>query len=68
MCAITVLHELKDQGLLVIRHIPGDSNATDICTKNVISAVFNHHMLLYVGVNEYVQVHDQALSGEAVRE
>ncbi|KAL7486991.1 hypothetical protein ACHAW6_012592 [Cyclotella cf. meneghiniana] len=29
------LHELKDQGLLVIKHIPGDTNDADIFTKNV---------------------------------
>jgi len=59
------LHKLKDQGLLVITHIAGDDNGANILTKNVMSAVFNRHVLPYVGL-EYVTVHDQASSGEAV--
>ena len=35
------LHELKDQGLLVIKNIPRDKNDANILTKNVRSAVFN---------------------------
>ena len=62
------LRKLKDQGLLVIKHIPGDTNDADIFTKNVTSAMFNQHVPLYVGVDEYVSVHDWAFSGEAVRE
>ena len=61
------LHKLKDQELLVIKHIPGESNDTDIFMKNVTSAVFNRHVPLYVGSDEYLQEQDQALSGEAVR-
>ena len=44
-----LLHELKDQGLLVIKHILGNSNDMDIFTKNVTSAMFNRHVPLYVG-------------------
>ena len=58
------LRELKDQGLLVIRHITGESNHADIFTKNVTSAVFNRHVPLYMGNDKYVS--DQGLSGEAV--
>ena len=50
------LQELKDQGLLVIKHIPGDSNNVDIFTKNVTSAIFKCHVPLYVGSNEYISV------------
>ena len=60
------LQELKDQGLLIIQHVPGDSNGIDIFMKNVTSAVFNRHVPPYVGLDEYVTVHDQASSGEAV--
>ena len=38
------LQELKDQGMLVIKHIPGDSNDANIFTKNVMSAIFNRHI------------------------
>ena len=48
------LRELKDQGLLVIRHIAGESNDADIFTKNVTSAIFDRHVPLYVGPDEYV--------------
>ena len=60
------LRELKDQGLLVIRHISGESNDADIFTKNVTSAIFDRHIPLYVGHDEYLRVRD--LSGEAVGE
>jgi hypothetical protein len=48
------LLKLKDQGLLVIRYIPRDSNA-DTFMKNVTSSTFNHHMPLSAGINEYIQ-------------
>ncbi len=59
------LRKLKDQGTLVIRHIPIDKNDVNIFTKNVTSAVFNQHIPLYIGCDEYL---DQtwALSEEAV--
>ncbi len=60
------LRELKDQGLLVIRHIAGESNDVDIFTKNVTSAIFDRHMPLYVGPDEYVS--SRGSSGEAVGE
>ena len=60
------LCELKDQGLLVIRHISGESNDADIFTKNVASAIFDRHVPLYVGHDEYLRVRDS--SGEAVGE
>jgi hypothetical protein len=60
------LCELKDQGLLVIRHIAGESNDADIFTKNVTLAIFDRHVPLYVGHDEYVS--DRGSSGEAVGE
>ena len=59
------LPELKDQGLLVIKHIPHDDNDANIFTKNVTSAIFNRHIPLYLGYNEYLE-QTQASSGEAV--
>jgi hypothetical protein len=49
------LRELKDEGLLVIRHISGDDNDADIFTKNTTTAVFNKHIVKFVGNDEYVQ-------------
>ncbi len=60
------LRELKDQGLLVIRHISREANDADIFTKNVTSTIFDRHIPLYVGHDEYLRVRD--LSGEAVGE
>ena len=42
------LRKLKDQGLVVIKHNPGDANDVDIFTKNVAAAT------LYVGMDEYL--------------
>lgn len=50
------LRELKDQGKIVIRHISGEDNDADIFTKNTDRAVFNKHVVKYVGTDEYVQV------------
>jgi hypothetical protein len=49
------LRELKDDGLLVIRHISGDDNDAGIFTKNTTSAVFNKHIVKFVDNGEYVQ-------------
>jgi hypothetical protein len=58
------LQELKDQGLLVIKHIAGEQNNADIFTKNVMSAIFDKHVPLYVGKDKYVSA--RCSSGEAV--
>ena len=57
------LQELKDQGLLVIKHIAGERKNADIFTKNVTS-LFDRHVPLYVGTDKYVS--DRSSSGEAV--
>lgn len=44
-----LLCKLKDQELLIIRQISGDSNDVDIFAKNVLSAVFISHIPLYMG-------------------
>ena len=48
------LRELKDDGILIIRHVDGASNDSDIFTKNTDSATFNRHIPLYVGNDEYM--------------
>jgi hypothetical protein len=65
------MRELKDQGLLVIKHIPGEDNDADIFTKNTAASVFNKHIPVYVGVDEYMeesQGQSKSRDGEAVRE
>jgi hypothetical protein len=49
------LRELKDDGVLVIRHISGDDNDADIFTKNTTTSVFNMHDVKFVGNDKYVQ-------------
>ena len=61
------LYELKDQGLLLVEHIPGDCNDMDIFTKNVPTALFNSHIPLYVGHNEYLSTNAKSCSREGVR-
>lgn len=60
------LCELKDQGLLTIKHIPGDTNEADIFSKNMTSVIFNYYMLLNVGNYKHFKVSDQVLSSETV--
>ena len=58
MCHVDVhnyfLWELKDQGLMVIRHIRRDSNEVDIFMKNtrMRSVAINRHMPLYAPVHD----------------
>ena len=61
------LRELKDQGLLLVQHIPGDQNDADIFTKNVPAALFNAHIPLYVGHDEYLHASAESRSREGVR-
>lgn len=53
------LHEQKDQGKVIMKHIPGDTNDAEIFTKNIESAVFNCHVPLYVGQDEYINMSDK---------
>jgi hypothetical protein len=56
------LCELKDQGLFIIWHTPCNRNDVDIFTMNVTLAVFNCHVPLYGGSDEYVPVTSIELS------
>jgi hypothetical protein len=48
------LRELKDQGLLVVRHANGEENDADIFTKNTSVRVFEKHLPKFVGFDEYM--------------
>ena len=48
------LRELKDQGIIVIRHVPGDENEADIFTKNTSGPVYEKHIRKFVGDDEYM--------------
>jgi hypothetical protein len=54
------LHELNDEGLLVIKHALGKDNEVDIYTKNVSAPIFNKHVSKLVGNNEYLSAQHQA--------
>lgn len=54
------LRELKEQGLLIIRHIPGELNEADICTKNTSRKVFERHVRKFVGEDEYLSTSEDA--------
>ena len=49
------LHELKEEGLIIVKHVPGDVNEADIFTKNTAVSVFNRHMPKFVGVDKYME-------------
>ena len=49
------LQELKDEGLMVIRHVAGDDNDADIFTKNTMAAIFAKHIPNFFGVDEYME-------------
>lgn len=53
------LRELKSEGLVVVKHVPGDDNDADIFTKNTASSVFNKHVRKYVGDDEYLEEEQQ---------
>ena len=47
------LRDLKDEGLLIVRHVPGEENNTDIFTKNVTRPIFQRHLSTFVGTDKY---------------
>lgn len=46
------LRKLRDQGILVMKHIPGDTNNSNLFRKNVDG--FDCHIPLYVRHSKYV--------------
>ena len=49
------LHELKDEGLLVIKHIPGKENDADIFMKNTTAQIFERHVPKNFGNEDYLK-------------
>jgi len=49
------LRQLKDLGLLAITAISGEENDANIFTKNTAASVFQKHLPLYVGEDEYME-------------
>ena len=48
------LCELKDKGLLMIKHMSGEDNDVDIFTKNTSAQIFNKHVSKFVRNDEYL--------------
>ena len=48
------LCKLKDEGLIVVRWIPGDENEVSIFTKNTAAPIFERHIPKLVGDDEYM--------------
>jgi hypothetical protein len=52
------LRELKDEGLIIVKHVPGDENEADIFTKNTSAPVFNRHIPKFVGIDKNMEESD----------
>ena len=50
---------MKDEGYLLIKHVPGEDNDADIFTKNTTYAILNKHIKKYVGEDEYIDQDNQ---------
>ena len=46
--------ELKDEGVLIIKHVAGEDNEADIFTKNTSRPVFEKHICKFVRDDEYM--------------
>ena len=49
-----LLRKLEEQGLLEIVHIPGEENESDILAENTPPAIYNKHIVKFVGKDGYV--------------
>ena len=49
------LRELKDEGLIMLKHISGDENEADIFTKNTAASVFSRHIPKFVGLDKKME-------------
>ena len=54
------LRDLKDEGLLVVKHVPGVENDADIFTKNVTGPIFQTHLPVFVGIDKYMEKESEA--------
>ncbi len=48
------LCELKDKGIIAVKHVSGDKNEVDIFTKNTSRPVYEKHICKFVGDDEYM--------------
>ncbi len=48
------LRELKDEGILTIKHVAGEDNEADILTKNTLGPVFEKYISKFVGRDKYM--------------
>ena len=48
------MRELKNLGIIEVRHVPGDENDADMFTKNAARAIFEKHLPKFVGKDEYM--------------
>ena len=54
------LRDLKKEGLLVIRHVSGIENDTDMFTKNVTGPLFQKFLPTFVGRDEYMKAQTES--------
>ena len=47
------LRELKENGILSVKWIPGSTNDADLHTKNLAAVDFKKHAAAYMGEDEY---------------
>jgi hypothetical protein len=47
------LREMKEQGIIVVRHVPGTLNRADLFTKNLDGKAFERHTEAFCGVDKY---------------
>ena len=49
------LRELKEDGMVAFKHIPGHDNEADIFTKNVDAAVLHKHAAKFCGEDNFLE-------------
>jgi hypothetical protein len=56
------LRELKEEGLIVTDWISGESNPSDLFTKNLAGPAFEKHSARFVGLDQYMDIVESELS------
>ena len=49
------LCKLKDESLLVIKHILGEENDAGIFMKNIVASIFERHIPKFIGNDQYMK-------------
>ena len=52
---LNFLRELKEEGMVTLKHIPGESNEADIFTKNVDASSLHGHVVSLCGNDELLK-------------